>query len=325
MNIAIGIGTLLLGGWVLNTPADNQPGVNAPDAAAQTDEAIQQQGNRRGAQNPERMVPRDQAQQKTREQNRLQGQGRQPGGSQAGSQQGAQQGGQQRTGQQPGAGTWMPNAPTDSVAGAGGMMPMAPTTSQEEMDANTRAAQAQAMTQGQSVGPMTTAMPEMPTTRRANAPRTAYSPSSYDSAASQRMQTQAGTHPSSMPQAGAPEKAFAGYRPSSSGVSPYMNIFRNDTAGGTIDNYSTYVRPALDQRSMNQQFNMDLYGLERNSRLQQSAMRAMNQNTNRSLQSVGTPQYMNYGNYYGGGQGLYGQGQYNGPSPYSERSSYGGY
>lgn len=323
MNIAIGIGTLLLGGWVLNTPADTQPGANAPDAAAQTDEAIQQQGGRRGAQNPERMVPRDQAQQKTREQNRLQG--RQPSGTQAGKQPGGQQGVQPRTGQQPGVGTWMPSSPTDSVAGAGGLMPMAPTTSQEEMDANTRAAQAQAMAQGQSVGPMTTAMPDMPTSRRAYAPRTAYSPTTYDTAARQRMQTQVGTHPSSMPQAAPPEKAFSGYRPSSSGVSPYMNLFRNDTAGGTIDNYTTFVRPALDQRSMNQQFNMDLYGLERNSRLQQSAMRSMYQNSNRTLQSVGTPQYMNYGNYYGGRQGLYGQGQYTGPSPYGERSSYGGY
>ena len=79
-----------------------------------------------------------------------------------------------------------------------------------------------------------------------------------------------------------------------------MGLFRNDTTGGTIDNYSTLVRPALDQRSMNQQFNMDIYGLERNARLQNAALQQMNRcNNSRAPQSIGTPQfYMNYGGYY---------------------------
>ena len=34
-------------------------------------------------------------------------------------------------------------------------------------------------------------------------------------------------------------KAFAKAAPFASGVSPYMGLFRNDTNGGTIDNYST--------------------------------------------------------------------------------------
>ncbi len=107
-------------------------------------------------------------------------------------------------------------------------------------------------------------------------------------------------------------------QPYSSGVSPYMNLFRNDTAGGTIDNYSTYVRPALDQRSMNQQFNMDVYGLQRNQRIQSAAMQRLGREYSREPQSIGTPQfYRNYGNFYspGGygpnssGQGPYGYGQ----------------
>ena len=104
----------------------------------------------------------------------------------------------------------------------------------------------------------------------------------------------------------APTKPFLGVPPySSPGVSPYMNLFRNDTNGGTIDNYSTFVRPALDQRSMNQQFNMDIYGLERNARLQNRALQQMDRGGPRAPQSIGTPQfYMNYGNYYpGAGQG----------------------
>ena len=59
-----------------------------------------------------------------------------------------------------------------------------------------------------------------------------------------------------------------------------MNLFRNDTNGGTIDNYSTYVRPALDQRSMNQQFNMDVYGLQRNQRIQDAVLQQLGRNYN---------------------------------------------
>ncbi len=47
-----------------------------------------------------------------------------------------------------------------------------------------------------------------------------------------------------------PAKPFANYvRPSP--VSPYMNLFRSDNAGGTIDNYSTLVKPLLQQQRMN--------------------------------------------------------------------------
>ena len=79
-----------------------------------------------------------------------------------------------------------------------------------------------------------------------------------------------------------------------------MNLFRNDTSGGTIDNYTTLVRPALEQQAANQRFNIDIYGLERNARIQQHSLHQM-QSTERVLQGVATPQYyMNYGGYYGG-------------------------
>jgi hypothetical protein len=123
------------------------------------------------------------------------------------------------------------------------------------------------------------------------------------------------SHPGFMsPQA--PTKPFAGTQPFSSGVSPYMNLFRNDTNGGTIDNYSTLVRPALNQQSMNQQFNLDIsYGAERYNRLQNWALRQTDRGgSGRVPQSVGTPQFfMNYGPYYpGAGQGS-GQGGGYGP------------
>jgi hypothetical protein len=105
-----------------------------------------------------------------------------------------------------------------------------------------------------------------------------------------------------------PEKVYAGTQVPSSGISPYMQLFRNDTAGGTIDNYTTLVRPQLQQQRLNQQFGTDLFGLQRDARLQQASMQRM-QNIDRSLQSVSTPQfYMNGGGYYPGNQGYGNQG-----------------
>ena len=66
-----------------------------------------------------------------------------------------------------------------------------------------------------------------------------------------------------------------------SGVSPYMELFRNDTNGGTIDNYTTLVRPALTSRSMNQQFGSDISACTRNARLQDAALQQMNRATTR--------------------------------------------
>jgi hypothetical protein len=100
------------------------------------------------------------------------------------------------------------------------------------------------------------------------------------------------------------EKAFAGYR-TPSGTSPYMNLYRNGTNNGTIDNYTTLVRPQLDQHILNQQYGRDIRGLQTDSRMQGSSLQQINQS--RQLQGVSTPQfYMNYGSYYnfpGGGQG----------------------
>lgn len=96
-----------------------------------------------------------------------------------------------------------------------------------------------------------------------------------------------------------PEKAFAGYR-SPSGVSPYMNLFRS---GGEIaDNYTSLVRPQIEQRFLNQQFGNEIRGLEGSSRTQRVDLQQLYR-ANQTLQGVGTPQYyMNYGTYYPGQQ-----------------------
>jgi hypothetical protein len=134
-----------------------------------------------------------------------------------------------------------------------------------------------------------------------------------------------------------PDKPFATagnpYATSSSGgYSPYMNLFRNDN-GGTIDNYSSLVRPALQQQAANQRLANDIFGLDRQNRIQQAMMQSQLYNGPRTLQSVGTPTYyMNYGSFYpglGSAGSYYGapynnQG-YNGYGSSSGYSGYGGY
>jgi hypothetical protein len=87
-------------------------------------------------------------------------------------------------------------------------------------------------------------------------------------------------------------KAFSDYR-ATGGVSPYMNLFRRDN-GGTVDNYSTMVKPQLDQQRLNQQFNRDINGLGRTMGLQSPGLY---NNDNRAPQGVGTPQFYMNGGY----------------------------
>jgi hypothetical protein len=95
----------------------------------------------------------------------------------------------------------------------------------------------------------------------------------------------------------ASQKAFAGYQPTS-GVSPYMNLFR--IGGETIDNYTSLVRPQIEQRFLNQQFNRDIRGLDNAAQNQRVNLQQLYR-ANQTLQGVATPQYyMNYGSYYSG-------------------------
>jgi hypothetical protein len=102
------------------------------------------------------------------------------------------------------------------------------------------------------------------------------------------------------------DKPFTGYRPQS-GVSPYSLLFQRN--GQTNDNYSNLVRPQLEQRNLNQQFNNNIYGLERNtSQIQQTMLQQANQPQRGTAQGIATPQFQNMGaggqsgmqNYYPG-------------------------
>ena len=318
MNIAIGISTLLLGGWVLNTPvqdlppeqADQTPEVQIPFSppAGEAERASADRARRN--QSPERALPRDEVERRVREQNEPQARtildedARRKGLAKGQSTpQMKQQGNVQKQ-----APWFLPPPPTDplraNVPGAP-QLPLPPTVRESDLTAGP-------VPVDPFAGPTAPKIADLPPSRQSYTPRTAQSPSNYGESEEMRERIADATHPGFAQQPPAP-KAFAEARPYSSGVSPYMNLFRNDTNGGTIDNYSTYVRPALDQRSTNQQFNVDVYGLQRNQRIQNAVLQQMGRNYSRAPQSVGTPQfYMNYGNYYPGSYGPnnYGQGPY---------------
>jgi hypothetical protein len=79
-----------------------------------------------------------------------------------------------------------------------------------------------------------------------------------------------------------------------------MNLFRTGNNNGTVDNYSTLVKPQLDQQRANQQFGADIQGLDKSNRVQRLNIQQLNRDT-RTLQGVNASQYfMNYGDYYPG-------------------------
>jgi hypothetical protein len=287
MNVAIGIGTLLLGGWVLNAPVDEgQSEATAPANA----------GSVRGTvnQSPTRVLPGGESQQQLRHPARINETTRRD-------EQGNRLPDTQQNLRRFAAGM-MPSLPTDP-ARAGSGMPLAPTEGRTGLHLGASAVPADAFT-----GPTAPNMRDIPMTRRASSSMAGHS--SYGDAGQSRQRDEAALSPMAAPPP--PTKAFSGARQFNSNVSPYMQLFRTSTNFGTVDNYSTLVRPALDQRSMNQQFNMDIYGLERTSRVQNSALRQLGRGNGRLPQSIGTPQfYMNSGSYYPSyGQPGYGQGGY---------------
>ena len=283
MQIALGIGTLLLGGWVLTSPTDNQqsdaistpPPVQSevftyPSGSMKDTNA---EGTRGLSHTNKPRRDNDQDDNRTVEEKIK-----------------ARAGAKQK-----GPNSYKPMAPTDSSEGGPLGMPLPPTQASED---------------GSPYGEQPNGESKLPV------PPT-YRPSSFRPPTSgknflnvtrsqleDRLRDQMNGNPSY--QAQTSEKAFANQRMFTSGVSPYMNLFRNDTNGGTIDNYSTYVRPAFEQQSVNQKLGMDVYGLERNARIQNANLQRLDSRT-RAPQNVVTPQFIQ-----GGGNMPYSLGNDNG-------------
>jgi hypothetical protein len=186
----------------------------------------------------------------------------------------------------------MPTAPTDSSAGSrvGQAYNFLPPTA----DAGSVASDPNG---GYAGLPDRMNVPTSPTRAR---PGEAQSYSSMHSAEEQNRRVAASRNAASS-QAQMTPKAFSNVtQQSSSGSSPYMNLFRTGNNNGTIDNYTTLVKPQLDQQGTNQKFGADIHGLENSTHVQGLNIRQLNRET-QTLQGVNATQYfMNYGDYYQG-------------------------
>ena len=79
-----------------------------------------------------------------------------------------------------------------------------------------------------------------------------------------------------------------------------MNLFRVGDSFGTVDNYYTLVQPMVEQRHTNARVGGEISGLQRISRLQNTAINHLGRETE-ATQGVVTPQfYQNYQGFFPG-------------------------
>jgi hypothetical protein len=116
------------------------------------------------------------------------------------------------------------------------------------------------------------------------------SPNSLSQARAMR---QPGFYPQS---AASSEKAFSGHRPGPA-VSPWQNLYRGQTGG--VDNYTTLVRPELEQRALNQQLNGRIGGVQGTVQRQGAGL----QETQIKEGLVNPNYFINYQGYFPGSGG----------------------
>jgi hypothetical protein len=273
MNIALILSTLLIGASTLNTPDNNAltmpPTSDLPLPPIQNNSTTPQTQTRAQKAEQDRNAQRKQA--KTSRASEYSGHSQQ----------------QNAQNMRP----MMPSAPTDSSAGSriGQSYNFLPPTAD--------AASAGSDPNGGYAGlPDRMNVPTSPTRAR---PGEAQSYTSMRAAEESR-RLAASRNSASAPAQLTPKAFSSVSSQSSSGSSPYMNLYRTGNNNGTIDNYTTLVRPQLDQQGTNQKFGADIHGLENSTHIQGLNIRQLNRET-QTLQGVNATQYfMNYGDYYQG-------------------------
>ena len=79
-----------------------------------------------------------------------------------------------------------------------------------------------------------------------------------------------------------------------------MNLFRDSSRYGEVDNYNTLVKPRLEQQRNNQQTQWDLNSLRSQSNMQGMQLRDLNRRTDARQGATGRSSYKNYLDYYPG-------------------------
>lgn len=261
MNVAICVGTLVFGGWILPGVESSAPPTDFPGLRQLPPEPGAGGRDLPGEQTPE--AAPDRRSPSTRSE--LPGQGSQEYPT-------------------------MPVAPTNPAAGSTvspwGMPAVnPPTTGQGISQPAAGAAPMPYSGRGYGAAPRTSwQLPYAP----AGPTRSPYMLSPHGS------QLQSYSHTTSLrsnePTAWTSNKPFAGYQRTPV-ISPYMDLFRTDNDFNTLDNYYTRVKPRIDQRNMNTRVGGAIRGLQNNT---------LNLQTQGLMGPSGQRNHMNYGGYYPG-------------------------
>jgi hypothetical protein len=277
MHLAVAVGTMLMGAWVLNSPDYDQTPAPQP--------ADQQNPPAAAPANPSSTSPTTSP--LRRNASTMERERRAPGESQSRT---AGTGNQETTVAQPPQGSADMPSPTDPL-------------SQDELTDQTAPPTSNAPVANTYGGGLRRSLLQHPTAPRGGTrgQQSAYRPMSHGMSATQPTTGQPNQN---LAMVGPPvnnvqpaDKAFSGYQ-SQSGVSPYMNLFRRDTM--TVDNYTTLVQPQLQQRFLNQQYGRDINSLEQSLRVQGPRIQPT---IYRQGQGVATPQFFmstTGGQYYPG-------------------------
>jgi len=118
----------------------------------------------------------------------------------------------------------------------------------------------------------------------------------------QQMQQQARLEmmlPKTMPAPSQATKPFAGYSAPPT-VSPYLNMFRSNLSGLPSDNYNTWVRPQLEQNRQSHVFGGEIRGLQSAARVQGSVLQRLGKKTETIGGTMAPEYFQNYRDYYPG-------------------------
>ncbi len=77
------------------------------------------------------------------------------------------------------------------------------------------------------------------------------------------------------PSSALPTKPYSNYSPPPV-LSPYMNLFRNDSDFGRVNNYYSLVKPQLDQRAYDQRMQNQIQLLQNQARTQAQELNRLN-------------------------------------------------
>jgi hypothetical protein len=95
-------------------------------------------------------------------------------------------------------------------------------------------------------------------------------------------------------------KPFSNYS-APSAYSPYMNLFRGDNTARGVNNYYSYVKPAVDQQRQDMTTNREIQGLQDTARYGAQAVEQMRQRPGNTIPG-GAPKipatFMNYQQFY---------------------------